>query len=109
MSTRKRTTPGSGFSSDYIEETASVEGTTIVKTLIQEEVKVEEEIKEEIPPAAEKTVDPAPESEPPKIEEKSEKKKTEKEPQPETAHLNPAPSQVKELIRPRRNIPRFAR
>jgi len=80
-----------------------------VETLIQEEVKVEEEIKEKISSVVEEVTTPAPDPELPKLEKKPERKKTEKEPQSEAAHLNPAPNQVKELIRPRRNIPRFAR
>jgi hypothetical protein len=103
MTTRKRTAPGSGFSSDYLEEPTRVEETDLLEIFAQEET---EEVQEVAPQIEEIVVA---KSESPKLEKKPEKKEDRGEGKPEVPHLNPPPNQARELIRPRRNISRTSR
>lgn len=93
MSTRRRSTTSEGFS------IASLESPELEETIVVEETPVvEEEVVEVVKE----------EPEPPKLEPKPEKKEEVKV-TPAKVVQNPKPVSPPELIRPRRNVPRFVR
>ena len=105
MTTRKRPPSGNGFSlADPEEKTPEIE-TVVEKNPIESEapVKVEvEETKKEMPESITKEIEIS------ELEEKTPNTPLEKSPEAEF-HVNPEPNKVGELIRPRRNVPRFVR
>ena len=107
MSTRKRTTTGSGFLGTP-EESFPQEEKITEEILSTKEVDMEEktapDVEETVKP--EITVDPP---KPPKLEEKPKPKQPEVAPKPVVPHINPKPNRPVEDIAPRRNIPRFVR
>lgn len=99
MSTRRRSTTSEGFSTvsseiPELEETTVVEETPVIEE-VAEVVEMVEEVSKEEP-------------ETPKLEPKPEKKEEVKV-TPVKVVQNPKPVIPTELIRPRRNVPRFVR
>jgi len=98
MSTRRRSTTSEGTFTPFL-ETSEPEKTAVVEeTPPVEEVEVEKEVVEVV------EVEP----EPPKLEPKPEKKEVVKT-KPAKKIENPKPISPPELVRPRRNVPRFVR
>jgi hypothetical protein len=105
MTTRKRPPSGNGFSPVDSEEKALEVESVVEKNLVEPEapvkIKVAGDEVEMVKPATE-------EVKAPKLGEKPKLKVPEKNPNSEV-HVNPEPNKVGELIRPRRNVPRFVK
>ena len=105
MTTRKRPPSGNGFSlADPEEKTPEIE-TVVEENPIGFEVPVKVEVvetKKEMPESMTKEVKIS------KPEEKTPSVLLEKKPEAKV-HVNPEPNKKGELIRPRRNVPRFVK
>jgi len=104
MSTRKRTTTGSGF-------LGTLEELPVQEEKITGEVLAVEETPEaeEAAPAEEEVIKPEVTPEPPKLAEKPKPEKVKQAPKPVSIHVNPEPNKPVGVNLSRRNIPRFVR
>ena len=99
MTTRKRPPSGNGFSLGDPEEKVPEVETVFKENLTEQEEPVKIEVVE---------VKPEGKVEAPRLEMKPKPKPPEKKTEPEV-HINPEPNKVGQLIRPRRNVPRFVK